>query len=466
MDKHISESHLGKRSRSDVRTARRTNELEVIQEISERLPISKCQKEKASQATLLRVALNYIKTREMMTVQKSGKRSPLGTCIPEGFSGFVMIVNIEGAIMFVTESITELVGPHIVDVVGQTVGDLVHTEDEEQIRHALDLHLLNQQKCFVIRMKKTMAPTVRSREKVEYKSVFVTSWLKRFSPSTSLDQESSVAAVMLCKTEFHIGFPEIVFGAYIDLDMDHSKHRFCKVDTKTPWLLGYREEDILNHSPDIFKHPNTRHTISDKQTKHWIHSKLLCDGEIWIPHVRILSGWGQWLWTTSHLKLVSSFNNEIIIVTGRMILLGPDDSEHTLPATETKQQILSSDLSDGVEEIIDDLLAATNTPPAMPESTSLCKSLLLSDTSQSEHLRASVTDISSSSGYSTSASSSPSVVSEYLDSLSPDLNLKTAEVDNNVGTRTCSNMTLYSSFSSELSPFEACDTEFMYSLFD
>ena len=104
-----------------------------------------------------------------------------------------MIVNIEGTIMFVTESIAELVGPHIVslsilieflltvcprafsihpyqvDVVGQTVGDLVHTEDEEQICHALDLHSLGRQNFFVIRMKKTMAPTVRSREKVEYK---------------------------------------------------------------------------------------------------------------------------------------------------------------------------------------------------------------------------------------------------------------------------------------------------------
>ena len=48
----------------------------------------------------------------------------------------------------------------------------MHTEDEEQIRHALDLQSLGQQNIFVVRLKKTMAYTVRSQEKVDYQVMF------------------------------------------------------------------------------------------------------------------------------------------------------------------------------------------------------------------------------------------------------------------------------------------------------
>ena len=69
-------------------------------------------------------------------------------------------------------------------------------------------------------------------------NIFVTCRLKRFntSPSPEMDDSSSVAAIMLCKTELHIGFPEIIIGNFINLEVDMHSHRFCDVDPK---YVGY-----------------------------------------------------------------------------------------------------------------------------------------------------------------------------------------------------------------------------------
>ena len=56
-----------------------------------------------------------------------------------------------------------------VDVIGQTVRDLLHPDDEELVSRFLDVNNLGKQGIFVVRMKSTLAATVRSQEKVEYK---------------------------------------------------------------------------------------------------------------------------------------------------------------------------------------------------------------------------------------------------------------------------------------------------------
>ena len=47
--------------------------------------------------------------------------------------------------------------------------DLLHPDDEELLSRFLDVNNLSKQGIFVVRMKSTLAATVRSQEKVEYK---------------------------------------------------------------------------------------------------------------------------------------------------------------------------------------------------------------------------------------------------------------------------------------------------------
>ena len=47
--------------------------------------------------------------------------------------------------------------------------DLLHSDDEEVVGRFLDMNNLGKQGIFVVRMKNTLATTVRSQEKVEYK---------------------------------------------------------------------------------------------------------------------------------------------------------------------------------------------------------------------------------------------------------------------------------------------------------
>ena len=49
------------------------------------------------------------------------------------------------------------------------MSDLLHPDDEELLSRFLDVKNLGKQGIFVVRMKSTLAATVRSQEKVEYK---------------------------------------------------------------------------------------------------------------------------------------------------------------------------------------------------------------------------------------------------------------------------------------------------------
>ena len=117
---------------------------------------------------------------------------------------------------------------------------------------------------FVVRMKTNMSSTVRSQAKVQYKvcvcvcvcvcvrahthvcaamqvhllppsllpliplqTVSVRCRLKAFGNGAG---PSSTAVVLLCRTEDLIGFPEIVMGAYVDVEL--SFHQFTHVDSK------------------------------------------------------------------------------------------------------------------------------------------------------------------------------------------------------------------------------------------
>lgn len=283
--------------------------------------------------------------------------------------GFVMIVDLDGTILYVTPNIKELVGPHVIDVMGCRIEDLLHPEDRGELHRCVTRKNLLSPDTLMVRMKCTMAPTVRSQEKVKYKHVFVSSTLKKVSTASKLDTPGSMVAILLCRIDPVItGFPEIVMGAYLDFQLGIDA-RIQSADPKMPWLMGYQDKDVLGLNPHCLVHPKYAAASLDRQRN--IVSKLTTEGTFEVPFTRVLSAWGQWIWVRIHITPSKYKGKQIQKMIGRMTILGPDDSEHTPPSTEPQQQMLSSDsdsLPDSMDELIDSILNPW--PTSQPELSS------------------------------------------------------------------------------------------------
>lgn len=331
-------SVLGKRSRKEVVAARRQHEQDTFRQLVDELPFGTIDLLKTTQATVLQIALSYVKLRNLL---KSANASfGLASLLTEeelGFKGFLLMVDHTGSILHASRNFTSSLGPTLVDTIGRSITDLLHPEDAQQLEGALNWRSVGNQQMFVVRMKTNMTPTIRSPSKVEYKNVFVICHLKNFSKMplgrAAAEHSDSVAAVLLCRTEDLIGFPEIVMGGYID-GIFHKKTGFLSsLDQKTPWLLGYRCEDLNGKDYSILDHPHDAQVLKEYHEKNsqWIHETFHREGHLRILNSRIMTAWGQWIWVAREITAKSSTCGHPVVCNSRMYILGPDDSHIARP---------------------------------------------------------------------------------------------------------------------------------------
>jgi hypothetical protein len=233
---------LGKRTHREATAARRHKETEALQEIGKNLPISQSQIDRSNQSSLLRLAINFIRARDIIKAAgfDHATLKAISSNQPLDFSGFVILVDLKGNILYATEKITDQLGPYLSELVGESVTSLVHPEDVNQLRELLDgsiLTMLNAKKSymFVVRMKSNLSANLK-QNKQPYKNVFITCWLKalgsRDRKNTDNGHSESAVLVFLCRTEDLIGFPEIVIGSYVDFESSTAPKVFTNMDSK------------------------------------------------------------------------------------------------------------------------------------------------------------------------------------------------------------------------------------------
>ncbi|XP_030580244.1 aryl hydrocarbon receptor-like [Archocentrus centrarchus] len=103
--------------------------------------------------SILRLSVSYLRTKNFFSVtlnsqngvkDGSNKTEGTNTKIPEGelllqaLNGFVLVITASGTIFYSSHTIQDYLGFHQTDVMHQSVYELVHTEDQQELRRNLD----------------------------------------------------------------------------------------------------------------------------------------------------------------------------------------------------------------------------------------------------------------------------------------------------------------------------------------
>ncbi|XP_076021859.1 aryl hydrocarbon receptor-like [Genypterus blacodes] len=106
--------------------------------------------------SILRLSVSYLRAKNFFSVALTGRNGAAATKNPEGkaadeaegrlaegelllqaLNGFVMVLTADGTIFYSSHTIQDYLGFHQTDVVHQSVYDLVHTEDQQELRRNL-----------------------------------------------------------------------------------------------------------------------------------------------------------------------------------------------------------------------------------------------------------------------------------------------------------------------------------------
>lgn len=249
-----------------------------IQEMAKHVPLVANSPRRLNKASILRLSLSHLKfhlglKRKML---KKGKKRDIDLIhsvdVEEIIDGFLLVVTENGNIIHTSKLITKHLGYHQVDVIGQSVYNLIHPDDQIQFQMQFkdggvqDALLKSAQKNFTLRMAK------RNKYALDYQVVHVMGQLKTSSQyyKQIKDEKWLVAVVKSLVSTFvqEISmFNETSHMRYI------SKHdlngRVLDIDQNCPcngilrgsceWfsqLTGFQVEEIVGKSAYIYVHEN------------------------------------------------------------------------------------------------------------------------------------------------------------------------------------------------------------------
>lgn len=246
----------------------------------------------------------------------------------QALNGFIFILDCEGEVFFSTHNIENFLGFHQSDIIHQSVFELVHSEDREELqRHFLWNSFLPPDRANMS-LQEALLPdnahllersfTVRFRCLLDNTSGFlrldVRGRIRQLTGQNRSDDRPVLALFALC-TPF--GPPSLLETPHKDI-MFKSKHRLdmtmVSLDQRGKALLGY-SDDILNLSGYSMVHQDDLAYLASA------HQELLKTGASGLIAYRLQTkqlDW-QWLQTSSRL-LYKNSKPDFIISTHRPLL--------------------------------------------------------------------------------------------------------------------------------------------------
>ncbi|XP_072930087.1 uncharacterized protein [Epargyreus clarus] len=128
---------------------RRTKEMQIFAELTAALPAKKEEVEQLDKASVMRLAISYLKVRDVVSMlpedtEPPKLQSPKGLeevqselSYMKALDGFVLVLSQAGDIVYCSENIAEHLGVSQMEIMGQSVFEFSHPCDHDEIREAL-----------------------------------------------------------------------------------------------------------------------------------------------------------------------------------------------------------------------------------------------------------------------------------------------------------------------------------------
>ncbi|XP_039957483.1 neuronal PAS domain-containing protein 2 [Bactrocera tryoni] len=299
-----------------------------------------------------------------------------GDMFLQALNGFLMILTCEGEVFFATHSIESYLGFHQSDIVHQSVYELVHSEDREELQRQLLWNSFLPADMSTIQLADTLAPdkalylersfTVRFRCLLDNTSGFlrldIRGRIKILHGQNRKTEEPPLALFAYC-TPF--GPPSLLEIPHKE-NMFKSKHKLdfslVSMDQRGKHVLGYSDAELVNMGGyDLVHYDDLAYVAS-------AHQELLKTGASGMIAYRYQKKNGEWQWLQTSSRLVyKNSKPDFVICTHRQLM---DEEGHDLLGKRTmdfKVSYLDTGLASTYFSEADQLVVPPSTSPnALP----------------------------------------------------------------------------------------------------
>ncbi|XP_052444038.1 endothelial PAS domain-containing protein 1 isoform X1 [Carassius gibelio] len=326
--------------------SRRRKESQLFKELTALLPLDPSTDGQRDKASVIRLTVAYLHLRDLMNtcalsmMTQSSPPSPGVSAksherelLDSAFGGFVVLLSLNGKVIFTTKGITTHTGINQMDLIGRSLLEFLHPCDQMEVKDLLTRLIGNrgQQECEVfLRIKSVM-----NQKLTPWKIIQCTG--KKKSSSTP----GSSCLVLQCRvlpmqdvTELNAALNISTFMSVHSPDM---KFTYCH--SRVVKLTGFHNTELLGQSVYQYYHP------SDCQKIHRAHVYLFSKGQVSTGKYRLLHGHGGYVWAETDASLVCNSRTGVpeSVVCINYILSGVEQPDLTYLLKQTEQLLKPHD---------------------------------------------------------------------------------------------------------------------------
>ncbi|XP_072517744.1 hypoxia inducible factor 1 subunit alpha, like 2 isoform X1 [Salminus brasiliensis] len=295
------------RSRVAARS-RREKESQLFREIATLLPLAPNMEAQLDKASVIRLTIAYLRLRAILdnpdpcTTPVITQPASAGPGEPaevnkKGFlndalGGFLLIVSLNGKIIFTTKDVTFHTGINQMELIGRSLFDFMHPCDQKELKEILTklIGCQGQQKCEVfLRIK-----GASNNKLTPWKVIHCTGVKKSsYTPGCS-------CLLLLCRS---LPVQDIIeIGAYLNFKTFLSVHgpdmKFTYCHSGVLEMTGFSDTELYGQSVYQYYHP------SDCQHILKAHLSLFAKGQVYTGKYRLLQKHGGYVWVETEATVV------------------------------------------------------------------------------------------------------------------------------------------------------------------
>ncbi|XP_065168818.1 hypoxia-inducible factor 1-alpha-like isoform X2 [Atheta coriaria] len=306
----------------DAARCRRSRETEIFSDLSAALPLTQEQISQLDKASIMRLAISYLKVRDMIklvpeicTEEAESKcldikhsENTTESVFLKTIDGFVFVLSTDGDFVYVSENICDYLGINQIDLLGQNIYDYSHPCDHDEIKEMISIKNKDQfdsedTKSFFLRLKCTLTAKGRSvnLKSASYKVIHCTGHMMHTTDDTqALESNSNLQHCLVA-----IGQP-IPHPSNIEAPLPHqtffTKHsldmKFTYADEKMLEFLGFESDDLIGKSVYEYHHAMDMNVISTA------YKSLFSKGQCETNRYRFLAKTGGYCWVLTQATLL------------------------------------------------------------------------------------------------------------------------------------------------------------------
>ncbi|XP_017778701.1 PREDICTED: hypoxia-inducible factor 1-alpha-like isoform X2 [Nicrophorus vespilloides] len=318
----------------DAARCRRSRETEIFTDLSNALPLSEDKVSQLDKASVMRLAIAYLKVRDMIKLvpePKMVKDETEASCSEESLvlkslDGFAVALSDEGDFIYVSENVYSFLGISQVDLMGQNVYDYCHPCDHDEIKDILSAksqQVGETSKSFFLRLKCTLTSKGRSvnLKSATYKVIHFTGHMLQevddskesaegcsssnsSNNTTANDGSFKKCLVAIGQPIQHPSNIEAPLPSQTFLTKHNMNMTFTYADEKMLEFLGYNPEDLIGKSIYSYSHALDSEVITSA------YKCLFSKGQTETSRYRFLAKTGGYAWVLTQATLIYDKNQK------------------------------------------------------------------------------------------------------------------------------------------------------------